>query len=434
MRAYPAYKDSGTAWLGDVPRAWAVGRLKNGFDLMKRPVLVGDGNVTAFRDGQVTLRSHRRVEGFTEADKEIGYQGIEPGDLVIHAMDAFAGAIGVSDSRGKSTPVYSVCRARGGFEPRYYALTLRHIALSGYIASLGKGVRERSTDFRWTDAQNVLVPIPSAEEQKTILNYLDAQTAKIDALIGKQEQLIETLAERRQAVISHAVTKGLDPNAEWKSSGVEWLGSIPKHWSVPRVAHNFSIVLGKMVNAGKEDQPETTVVPYLRAGNVQPYGIDITEAKTMAMTDGEQKQLALHVGDLVVVEGGQGGYGRSALVLEDLTGWGFQNHVMRVRPKSSESNAFLDYVIKTLRASGYIASLSSHASLPSFSSEKLAAIRYGRPALLEQIEIVNYLDRETSKIDALSMKAREMIDVLKERRQALVSAAVTGKIDVRGLT
>lgn len=203
-------KGSGTAWLGDVPTMWAVQRLKNGFDLMKRPVLAADGNVTAFRDGQVTLRSNRRIDGFTEADKEIGYQGIEPKDLVIHAMDAFAGAIGVSDSRGKSTPAYSVCRARAGYDPLYYALTLRHIALSGYIASLGKGVRERSTDFRWNDAKNVLVPVPSLSEQLAITVHLDRETTQIGALAAKAREMIGVLKERRQSLISAAVTGKID--------------------------------------------------------------------------------------------------------------------------------------------------------------------------------------------------------------------------------
>ena len=361
------------------------------------------------------------------------YQIVRPSDVVFRLTDlqndkrslrsALVGEQGIITSAYLAvTPVFH--------DSRYFAFLMRAYDAQKVFYSMGGGLRQ---SMKFDDMKHLPVMAPTLDEQRQIAGYLDTHTAKIDTLIGKQEQLIETLAERRQAVISHAVTKGLDPNVSMKDSGVEWLSAIPDTWTVPRVAHHFSIVLGKMVNAGKVNEPGLFDAPYLRAGNVQPYGVDTTEAKTMPMSAAELTQLSLRIGDLVVVEGGQGGYGRSALVLADLSGWGYQNHVMRVRPKSYESNAFLDYVIKALRAAGYIASLSSHASLPSFSAEKLAAIRYGRPPVSEQGAIVEYLDHETTKIDVLAAKAREMIDVLKERRQALISAAVTGKIDVRGL-
>ena len=159
INTYKEYKNTGVEWLGKLPAHWDVFPLKAGFNLMKRPPPENCGVITAFRDGEVTLRSNRRMDGFTEAFQEIGYQGVEPNDLVIHAMDAFAGAIGVSDSKGKSTPVYSVCEPKRDYFSRYYGLVLRHIALAGFIQSLAKGIRERSTDFRWSDAKNI--PIPS---------------------------------------------------------------------------------------------------------------------------------------------------------------------------------------------------------------------------------------------------------------------------------
>ena len=139
LNQYQRYKDSGISWIGEIPEAWHVRRLKTLFQLENRPTRDDDEIITAFRDGQVTLRSKRREDGFTNALKEIGYQGVRTGDLVIHAMDAFAGAIGVSDSDGKSTPVYSVCTARSAtVETRYYGLLLRYMALSGFINSLAK--------------------------------------------------------------------------------------------------------------------------------------------------------------------------------------------------------------------------------------------------------------------------------------------------------
>jgi type I restriction enzyme S subunit len=162
-------KESGVAWLGEVPTHWELRRTKYLFDLMNRPPRDDDGIVTAFRDGTVTLRSNRRVEGFTNSIKEIGYQGIRKGDLVIHVMDAFAGAVGVSDSDGKSTPVYSVCKPiSDDVSAPYYGRILRHMALSGFINSLAKGIRERSTEFRWAEASRLPLPVPSVEEQRLI--------------------------------------------------------------------------------------------------------------------------------------------------------------------------------------------------------------------------------------------------------------------------
>lgn len=203
-------KNSGIDWFGEIPQHWDVVPLKFGFELQKRPPPADSGTVTAFRDGQVTLRSNRRTEGFTEALQEIGYQGIEVEDLVIHAMDAFAGAIGVSDSRGKSSPVYSVCKAKSGYLPKFYGLFLRHMSLTGYIESLSKGIRERSTDFRWSDAKNVPIPRPPEAEQVEILNYLDSEISKIDSLLKEQEKQIELLNERRVSLISAAVTGKID--------------------------------------------------------------------------------------------------------------------------------------------------------------------------------------------------------------------------------
>jgi type I restriction enzyme S subunit len=187
--AYPEYKDSGVSWAKSIPAHWNELRLAALFELQKRDVEPEHEVVTAFRNGQVTLRSNRREDGFTFATKEIGYQGVATGDLVIHAMDAFAGAIGVSEAAGKSTPVYSVCSPKPGVDARFYAMLLRTMALAGFVESLAKGVRERSTDFRWRDARDVRVPVPPYDEQRAVVAFLDRETAKIDAVVAAQERM-----------------------------------------------------------------------------------------------------------------------------------------------------------------------------------------------------------------------------------------------------
>lgn len=205
-----AMKDSGVEWLGKVPAHWSIQRAKYLFTLAQRPPRPEDGIVTAFRDGEVTLRSNRRTDGFTNAIKEAGYQGVRKGDLVIHAMDAFAGAIGVSDSDGKCTPVYSCCVPKQGATSDYYARCVRTMATTGYIESLAKGIRERSTDFRWATFAEQVLPKPPEDEQLAIGHFLDRATTRIDALVAKTERSIELLREHRTALITAAVTGKID--------------------------------------------------------------------------------------------------------------------------------------------------------------------------------------------------------------------------------
>jgi type I restriction enzyme S subunit len=162
LQRYSSYKESGVEWIGEIPEHWEIEKGKWLFKQVQRPVRLNDEIVTCFRDGMVTLRSNRRTEGFTNALKEHGYQGIRNGDFVIHNMDAFAGAIGISDSDGKSTPVYTVCRPWDDkiVSSEYYARYLRNLALQDFILSLAKGIRERSTDFRYKDFGELLFPFP----------------------------------------------------------------------------------------------------------------------------------------------------------------------------------------------------------------------------------------------------------------------------------
>lgn len=198
-----------------MPVHWQLLRAKSIFDRVRRPPRPTDRIVTAFRDGQVTLRSNRREDGFTNALKEIGYQGVRVGDLLVHAMDGFAGAIGISDSAGKCSPVCSVCIPKWPeqVEMSYYGYLVRQLAVTDFITSLAKGIRERSTEFRFSEFSVLSLVLPPKAEQTQIAKFLDYETAKIDALIEKQQQLIALLKEKRQTVISHAVTKGLNPDA-----------------------------------------------------------------------------------------------------------------------------------------------------------------------------------------------------------------------------
>ena len=206
-------KPSGVEWLGDIPAHWEVRRGKWLFRKMDRPVKDRDEVITCFRDGTVTLRKLRRTEGFTNSLKEIGYQGIQKGDLVIHQMDAFAGAVGVSDSDGKGTPVYSVCRASQSADPRFFAYTVREMARNLWILALAKGIRERSSDFRFHDFADQLLPLPPLADQIAIVEYIVKSTAELDTAMACTRRQIELLEEYRTRLIADVVTGKLDVRA-----------------------------------------------------------------------------------------------------------------------------------------------------------------------------------------------------------------------------
>lgn len=203
-------KESGIEWLGKIPAHWEMMRAKYMFNKEKRAVRTNDKVVTCFRDGQVTLRENRRISGFTESLTETGYQGVRKGDLVIHQMDAFAGAIGVSDSDGKGTSVYHCCTPKGNYSPHYYAHLIREMARSGYIESLYRGIRVRSSDFNYDTFSKQYLPIPPREEQDAIVSYLQSRITIIDNYIAKLKEEINYLQEYKQRLISDVVTGKVD--------------------------------------------------------------------------------------------------------------------------------------------------------------------------------------------------------------------------------
>lgn len=235
LKPYAIYKNSGLRWIGEIPSHWDLQRAKWLFRRMDRPVRDSDEVVTCFRDGTVTLRKNRRLRGFTESLKEIGYQGIRRGDLVIHAMDAFAGAVGVSDSDGKGTPVYSVCEPASNANANYYAHLIGEMARSQWILALATGIRERSTDFRFERFASQMVPLPPLAEQNAIVRFLGNADRQIKRYIRAKKMLIGLLNEQRQKAVKRAITRGVDPAVSLKSSGVEWIGDIPQHWQVKRL-------------------------------------------------------------------------------------------------------------------------------------------------------------------------------------------------------
>ena len=197
-------KDSGIQWIGMMPAHWDCIRGKYILKYIQKPVRDDDGVITCFRDGEVTLRSNRREDGFTMADREIGYQGIDVGDLVVHGMDGFAGAIGISDSRGKASPVLNVLDTKQN--KRYIMYFLRSMAYSDVFLALATGIRVRSCDLRWNKLSELFYPIPPLEEQEAIVDYIDSILRRTDEVIAAKKEQLSTLEAYKKSLIYEYVT------------------------------------------------------------------------------------------------------------------------------------------------------------------------------------------------------------------------------------
>ena len=197
-------KDSGIEWIGKIPKDWEIRKGKYTLRYLQKEVKEDDGVITCFRDGEVTLRSNRREDGFTMSDKEIGYQGIDIGDLVVHGMDGFAGAIGISDSRGKASPVLNVLDTDEN--KKYYMYSLRSMAYSNVFLATATGIRVRSCDLRWVKIAELPFPMPSRKEQDEIVSYIDRICNGANEIIADKKKQLETLEQYKKSVIYEYVT------------------------------------------------------------------------------------------------------------------------------------------------------------------------------------------------------------------------------------
>jgi type I restriction enzyme S subunit len=383
----------------------------------------------------VVIKSSREDNNNTASEDLSTYQLVEPGDLAINKMKAWQGSAAISSHRGIVSPAYFVFEARHKEHGRYMHYLFRSSPYVAAYARISKGVRPNQWDLDPQQHSRLPVIVPPADQQRRIADYLDAQTSKIDALIGKQERLIETLTERRQAVISRAVAKGLDANVPMKDSGIEWLGNVPASWRVLKLGFVTDVLTGFPF---KSDQYSTNQADtrLLRGVNVNPGTFVWNDVVFWPRDDTASHSLyALRSGDLVlgldrpIVAAGTRLAKITAVDLPAL----LLQRVARIRPVGGADADFLAYLLGGPEFRAYLEPIFTGVSVPHMSPDQLSSYRVAVPSTEEQGDIVAFLDRETSRIDALSAKAREMIDVLKERRQALISAAVTGKIDVRGL-
>lgn len=435
-------------WLGQIPEHWQVLKLRR-ITLARCDGPFGSGlkSMHYRNDGVRVIRLQNiRFAAFDGTDeafidpeyyRELGGHDVQPGDLLI---------AGLGDDRN---PVGRACVAPPAICPAMvkadcfrfridqrlatseyfaYQLSTTAAALNGALAT---GTTRSRMNLSETADRSVL--LPPHEEQKAIAAFLDRETARIDGLIAKKQRQIELLGEKRAALISHTVTSGLDPNIRMKDSGIEWLGQIPEHWQIKRLKFVSDLQTGLTLGK-KHGGRELATCPYLRVANVQDGYLDLETITEVQIPPEDVKRYELQPGDVLMTEGGDfDKLGRGYVWEGQIAGCLHQNHIFAVRPKQNELDSdFLAAVLTSSHGKNYFTSTSQQTTnLATTNSTKLRSFPVPLPPPDEQKAILCQVKTDTEHLDNLKTKIDLSIVRLREYRTALISAAVTGKIDVR---
>ncbi len=419
---YAEYQDSGVEWLGEIPKDWGVLKLKYAVDLISEKSqdinqkYVGMENITS-KNGKYVHTEEVIPEGISNTFKD--------NDVLFGKLRPYLAKSWLASFSGICSSELLVLRAKEICPKflQYYTLTdefINQVDSSTYGSKMPRA--------SWEFISLLSIPKCSFDLSIKIANFLDHETAQIDTLIAKQEKLIELLKEKRQAVISHAVTKGLNINALMKDSGVEWLGQVPEHWTVSRYKYCTSRVVVGIAEAATHAYSEKGI-PIIRATNIKEEGININDTLYLKesfanMNEGKY----LYTNDIITVRTGYPGI--SAVIPETLDkSHCFTNLVST--PKSSHCPHFLNEYLNSRMGKAYFALFGWGSAQKNISVPILQEFPIAYPELAEQKKIVVAVQNEKNKFNLLISNAQNSIKLMQERRTALIFAAVTGKIDVR---
>ena len=437
---YPSYKDSGDEWLGKIPDGWNV--VKFGFT-NKSATLGGNYLAGEAQEGISVIKMGNIGRGVINLSKTERLQAEEPfdkthllsnGDFLFNTRNSLdlVGKVSIWNGELKES-IYNSNILKIVFEDKfvensYYMSYLFNSSLGlSLLRLIAKGTTNVAAIY-YKELSSLKLSLPPLQEQKAIANYLDKATAKIDALIAKQTRLIELLKEKRQAVISTAVTRGLDSTVAMKDSGVEWLGEIPEHWDASPLKY-----LTRQIIDGAHFTPTYVDkgIPFLRVTDLHNKKIDLDKVKFIPLDEHKEliRRCKPEKGDLLLSKNGT--IGLTKIIDWD---WEFSVFVSLCLIKFKHNKMLAKYFLFIFQSNAIEEQLfhsSQKTSVTNLHLDKINELYFSLPSLKEQQQIVDHLNDKTSKIDKLIIKSTKAIDLLKEKRTALISSAVTGKIDVR---
>jgi type I restriction enzyme S subunit len=424
---YSEYKETNVDWLGKVPSHWHEAKFRHAFkesgERIESDVFGVMLSVSGYRGIEVKEYDD---ENRRRSDEDlIGYRIVRPGQLVVNTMWLNYAGLGVSDHEGHVSPAYRAYSISKDFDRRFIHHMMRsELFVRGYTKYL-TGVRPNSLQMSREDLMQFRILKPPFEEQVSIAAFLDRETSKIDTLIAEQERLLRLLAEKRQAVISHAVTKGLNPDAPMKDSGVAWLGEVPAHWEVKQLRHFAEVLRGKFTHRPRNDPAfYDGEFPFVQTGDITGSSRYIESYRQTLNERGVSVSKEFPSGTLVMAIAAN--IGDVAILTFPAY---FPDSIVGLLPKVGVELPFLYYLMNAMKAPMMqTATVSTQLNL---NVDQISSLVAGCPSADEQVAVVEFLDAEVKKLDELVVEATHAIELLAERRSALIAAAVTGQIDVR---
>jgi type I restriction enzyme S subunit len=435
---YPSYKSASSTTIGRIPSHWKLVPLRHICEVLQTGPFGSQLKSDSYIDGGVPVvnPSHITDKGLeidpcctvtTDDAERLAVHKLKDGDIVVGRRGEMGRcAVVPAHADGWLCGTGSLkARLFGAAVPAFVAQYIKtsHVREALSLESVGSTMENLNSAI----LGRIPTPLPPVEEQRSIVAFLDRETARIDALIAEQERLLELLAEKRQAVISHAVTKGLNADAPMKDLGVAWLGEVPAHWRLPPLSVRYESLLGKMLDSAKITG--NSLVPYLRNVDVQWGKVNLDDLPLIDITEQDYERFTVRDGDLLVCEGGE--VGRAAIVRVGTAIIGFQKALHRLRALSPEEHPpYLFYTFSWAAKAGAFGG-EGQATIAHLTGEQLRRYRFPTPPFTEQVEIASHLDEVCSRFDRTSEQVFSALALLRERRAALIAAAVTGQIDVR---
>lgn len=425
MLKYEAYKDSGATWIGNVPSTWEVDRLKNH---LKRTDAKNPGGVqvlSLYRELGIVPKDSRDDNHNVTSEDTSKYKYVQPGDFVVNKMKAWQGSVAVSDYEGIVSPAYYVYKFLDDrFHKRYFHYLIRSCYKEEFMR-LSAGIRIGQWDLSSDDLDCVLVLLPTKEEQEAIADFLDKKVAHIDSVIAEAKASIEEYKAWKASIIYEAVTKGLDPNAEMKDSGVEWIGTIPKNWKVQRLKNLISEPLQYGANeTGVEYSDE--LPRYIRITDVTANGTLKEEGK-LSLPEDIAATYILQDGDILFARSG-GTVGKAFFYKAEYGRAAFAGYMIRARVNKKLIHPKLVY-FSTLSANyaDWKETTMTQATIQNIGANKYNDFCIVVPPTEEQAKLVSYMENETKQIDELITEKEILISDLEAYKKSLIFEAVTGK-------
>lgn len=423
---YTEMRDSGIEWVGMIPKDWDINILFQLVSQVKNKNKdLAETNLLSLSYGKIKRKNIDHTDGLIPASFD-SYNIIDTGDIVLRLTDLqndqTSLRVGRSTEKGIITSAYITLRPVNHKTSKFLYYLLHAFDIRKGFYGMGAGVRQGLT---YDEVKVLKLPLPSISEQTAIATYLDTQCAKIDEIIAEAKASIEDYKQRKASIIYEAVTKGLDPKAEMKDSGIEWIGEIPKSVSCSFVGKHFEITLGKML-CNSPDNDQYTLEPYYCAANVHFSGILCDDLKEMWFSPLDKRKYLAQSGDLLVVEGGAGAGGSFVLSEQDKIAY-FQNSILRVRPKRDNNVRYLKYLIEALVTQDYINYVCNRATIPHFTKEKLSATPFLVFSGIQQKGIADHLDDVCAKIDKIISQKQSLVFDLESYKKSLIYEVVTGK-------